>query len=136
VNRETTWPAFTPAVAIDAQGVIGVSFYRIRRLPLTTPGLPTDDWFTWSSDGGHHFAPETRLVGTFDLLAAPDSEGPYLGAYQGLTAAGAGFMALAVQPMSGEPQRHTAVVTRTIVPPTGQGGGVHVASRTSHRPTI
>lgn len=116
VGGDTGWPAFTPAVTVTAGGVIGVTFYRFRNLPLDDPGLPTDYWLTWSTDGGSHFDHELRLAGPFDILAAPNSDGPFLGDYEGLTALGDTFVPFFVETTSGG----TQVVTRTITH-TGQG---------------
>jgi hypothetical protein len=91
--------AFTPSVAVAADGTVAVTFYDFRNNTAAT-GLATDYWLahasgnltnpsSWSSD-------EKRLTSTsFDMeQAPPTSRGYFLGDYDGLAAAGNNFYAL------------------------------------------
>jgi hypothetical protein len=119
VSSDAGWPAFTPAVTVNAEGTIGVTFYRFRSVPLSEPGLPTDYWFTWSRDGGSCFESEIHLAGPFDMLTAPRSDGPFLGDYEGLTSVADSFVPFFIQTNSGGTESRTTVATRTITPHTG-----------------
>ncbi|MBK8321306.1 MAG: exo-alpha-sialidase [Betaproteobacteria bacterium] len=92
VNAPLGTQAFTPAVAVRADGTIGVTYYDLR--DDTVGGVPLEtgyflahsaDGLTWS---------ETRLDGPFDLATAPQANGLFLGDYMGLAAAGGQFLAL------------------------------------------
>jgi hypothetical protein len=94
--------AFTPTVAVAADGTVAVSYYDFRNNDAS-PGLPTDYWLvhansnltdpnSWTSD-------EKRLTdASFNMEnAAPTSRGYFLGDYEGLAAAGNNFYALFAQ---------------------------------------
>src|SRR6266700_368987 len=71
VNTPTGRPAFTPTVQVNSTHVVGVTYYDFRNLTTQTTTLPTDYWFTSSTDGGGTFGNETHLAGSFDMLTAP-----------------------------------------------------------------
>jgi hypothetical protein len=89
-KRVGTTPAtthsFNGTVEVTSDGTVAVMFYDFRS---NTPaaGLPTDVWLSLSSDGGATFS-EQHVTGPFDMLAAPNSRGWFLGDYQGMAAAG------------------------------------------------
>ncbi|HVD56205.1 MAG TPA: hypothetical protein VNC17_05135 [Thermoleophilaceae bacterium] len=76
--------AFQPAIAVDARGTVGVTWYDTRNdLPGDAP-LTTDVWFAHSRDGGTSWR-ELHLAGPFDFRTAPRPTGfGRLGEYQGL----------------------------------------------------
>lgn len=80
--------AFTPAVAVDNRGVVGVSYYDIsrslKRVPIDV--LPTDFWFTQAAGPSLKFTKRQHLYGPFNIKAAPDAFGFFTGDYEGLTA--------------------------------------------------
>lgn len=91
--------AFTPSVAVAADGTVAVTYYDLRN-NTAAPGLATDYWLvhasgnftnpsSWSSD-------EKRLTNaSFDMeQAPPTSRGYFLGDYDGLSAAGNNFYSL------------------------------------------
>lgn len=82
INSVTTTPAFTPSVAVLADSTIGVSYFDFRNNTPDKETLPTDYWFTSSTDGVHWS--EQHISGSFDLDLAPDAEGLFLGDYQAL----------------------------------------------------
>jgi len=92
VSTSTSLPSFTPTVAVNSGGTVGVTFYDLRNLaPGNTTTLPTDYWLKTSTDHGATFPSETHVAGSFDMLAAPRAGGFFLGDYEGLATAGAVF---------------------------------------------
>jgi hypothetical protein len=98
--------AFTPAVAVAADGTVAVTYYDFRNND-PSPGLTTDYWLVHASsnftDPASWQQDEKRLTsqadGTtgapFNLENAPlTSRGYFLGDYQGLAAAGNSFYSL------------------------------------------
>ena len=78
-------PNFTPAVAVNANGVVGVSYYSLRNDPARR--LFVDEYLAISRDQGRRFAKSQRVTtSSFDLRFAAISEGFFLGDYQGLAA--------------------------------------------------
>ncbi len=94
VNSVGSTPAFTPSVAILADGTVGISYFDFRH-DTAGPSLPTDYWFT-SSDDGVHWS-EQHISGPFDLALAPDAEGLFIGDYQALGKVGSVFVPFFVQ---------------------------------------
>lgn len=82
--------AFTPAVAVAANGTVAVSYYDFR---FNTPsaGASTDAWIAFSHPGATlSFTNEQRQTNSsFDIELAPNAYGLFLGDYGGLTAGGA-----------------------------------------------
>jgi len=94
INSVHGTPAFTPAVAILADGTVGVSYFDFRQ-DTSAPDLPTDYWFTSSTDGVHWS--EQHISGPFDMTLAPDAEGLFVGDYQALGKVGSVFVPFFVQ---------------------------------------
>lgn len=116
-------PAFTPAIATNAQGVVGLSFYSANELyaALTDvdpspPRVQFDAWFVSSRDDGKHFGFMLRLGRPSDYRRAPFSNGYFLGDYQGLAAAGREFHPFFVMTNSGYAEIRTNVLTTTVTP--------------------
>ena len=95
INSVTTAPAFTPSVAVLGDGTIGVSYFDFRKNTSDKGTLPTDYWFTSSTDGVHWS--EQHISGSFDLDLAPNAEGLFLGDYQALSVIGNVFVPFYVQ---------------------------------------
>ncbi len=115
VNTFTGLPAFTPTVAVNAAGVVGVTYYDFRELSLTnTTTLPTDYWFTSSSDHGLMFGGEKQIAGPFDMLTAPYARGFFVGDYEALATSGTSFIPFFVQANSGNTANRTDVFVTTI----------------------
>ena len=84
--------AFTPTVAVDANGRVGILYYDLRDdARFNDDSILTTEWITFSTDGGQTWSASQRLTPTFDQTASPFAGGFFLGDYQGLTAAGAVF---------------------------------------------
>jgi hypothetical protein len=116
VNTPKGKPAFTPAVAVNSNGVVGVTYYDFRGLGSETATLPTDYWFTRSTDDGATFGNERQLSGPFDMLTAPDSEGFFTGDYEGLVGSGGSFQPFFVDTNSSNTSNRTDVRTTTVGP--------------------
>jgi hypothetical protein len=91
--------AFTPAVAVAADGTVAVTYYDFRNND-PNPGLPTDSWLVHAN--GSLTNPSSWTTGELRLTdssfnmenAALTSRGYFLGDYQGLAAVGSRFYAL------------------------------------------
>ena len=82
VNAAPSVPAFTPTIAVRADGTVGITYYDFRSNTPDPLTLPTDYWLTRSSDGINWR--ESRVAAAFDLAIAPNANGLFLGDYQGL----------------------------------------------------
>jgi hypothetical protein len=85
--------AFEPAVHVNANGVVAVSYYDFRNDVSTDRRLTTDHWIAHSHDGGATWT-EDHLAGPFDMHQAPYARGYFVGDYQGLDSQGSVFRAL------------------------------------------
>jgi hypothetical protein len=118
VNTPTGRPAFTPMVKVSGDGTVGVTYYDFRNLQAgNTTTLPTDYWFTSSSDGGVSFGNETHLAGPFDMLTAPFAVGFFVGDYEGLDVSGTTFYPFFVKANDGNTGNRTDVFIVGVVPP-------------------
>jgi hypothetical protein len=95
VNGDVTAAAFTPAVHVRADGVIGVTYYDFRNDDIDANTLLTDYWLATSTDARNWS--DSHLSGPFDLNRAPDSGGLFLGDHQALTSLGSDFLPFFVQ---------------------------------------
>ncbi len=117
VSNPNSKPAFTPQVAVNSAGTVGVTYYDFRNPNGITTGQPTDYWFTSSTDGGVTFGNETRITSpSFDMLNAPNAGGLFLGDYQGLDVNGTAFVPFFVQTNTGNTSNRTDVFTTSITP--------------------
>jgi hypothetical protein len=116
VNTPHGRAAFTPAISINSAGVVGVTYYDFRDLKSETATLPTNYWFTSSSDGGASFGGEQLLKGGFDMKTAPYASGYFTGDYQGLAPVGTTFQAFFVATNSGNTANPTDVFFATVTP--------------------
>jgi len=113
VNTPTGKPAFTPSVAVNATGTVGVTYYDLRDLTTETATLPTNYWLTTSTNHGGSFTSETHLAGPFDEMTAPNAGGFFLGDYEGLATVGPSFLAFFAQANSGNTSNRTDIFART-----------------------
>jgi hypothetical protein len=112
-----TAAAFTPQVTVRADGVIAVSYYDLREDTSDAATLPTSLWLAVSRDQGATWS-EQRLSGPFDLLAAPNARGLFLGDYQGLVASGTAFVPFYAQTTGVGAANRTDVFAGRVVPTT------------------
>lgn len=92
INHAPAAAAFAPAIAVRADGVIGVLHYDLRADTADASTLLASAWLL-SSANGVDWA-ETPVLGPFDMAQAPDSRGLFLGDYFGLASAGTHFLPL------------------------------------------
>jgi hypothetical protein len=116
VNTPTGRPAFTPAVRVNSNGTVGVTYYDFRNLTTETTTLPTDYWFTSSSNHGASFGGEQHIAGSFDMLTAPFASGFFTGDYEGLDTSGTTFKPFVVTANSGNTSNRTDVFATTATP--------------------
>jgi len=117
VNTPSGKAAFTPSVQANANGTIAVTYYDFRNLQAgNTATLPTDYWYTSSTNGGASFGDETHLGGPFDMLTAPNAVGFFTGDYEGLGVSGTTFYPFVVLANSGNAKNPTDVFTTRVVP--------------------
>lgn len=95
VNADPAVDAFTPSVAVLADGTIGVSYFDLRANAGDPKTLPVEYWFTSSTDSVHWH--EQHVSGPFDMELAPDAEGLFVGDYQGMGVIGNAFVPFFVQ---------------------------------------
>jgi hypothetical protein len=77
--------AFEPAIAVDAHGTVGVTWYDLRNDRPGDATLTADVWFAHSDDRGASWR-QTHVAGPTDLRTAPLPAHNYVGEYQGLAA--------------------------------------------------
>jgi hypothetical protein len=87
VNPAADAAAFTPGIAVDDRGQVGVSYYALSRPLSRVPAdvLPTDAWFARANGPSLQFGKREHLAGPFNSKAAPFAFGFFLGDYAGLT---------------------------------------------------
>lgn len=108
--------AFTPSIAVAADGTVGVTYYDFR-FNDANPGLPTDYWFVHAdptSSGGLsdplNWGHELRLTNTsFDMERAPSVGGFFVGDYEGLVSDGNDFLTFFSQPRQTPPASFSVV---------------------------
>jgi hypothetical protein len=94
----TNRPAFTPTVAVNASGTVGVTYYDLRNLAAgNTATLPTDVWLTTSLDHGATFNTEVHVAGPFNMFVAPNAGGFFVGDYEAIGVNGSAFLPFFVQ---------------------------------------
>src|SRR3954447_25903951 len=94
--------AFEPAVHVNADGVVAVSYYDFRNDVSGDGQLTTDHWIVHSHDGGGTWT-EDHLGGPFDMHQAPYARGYFVGDYQGLDSQGSAFKTLFTLASPGSP---------------------------------
>ncbi len=105
--------AFTPTVAVSADGTVGITYYDFRN-NTADPAVPTDQWFAHSHDGGATWS-ELHVSGPFDIETAPVSRGYFLGDYEGLATAGDNFLVFFVMANSGNIANRTDVFAGWLI---------------------
>lgn len=93
-------PAFTPTVAVNKAGVVGVSYFSLRNDPVRRYFV--DTFIAFSKNGGRTFRRTVRLSqATTDTRFAAFSGGFFLGDYQGLAAGAKRFFPLWIATVNG-----------------------------------
>jgi hypothetical protein len=91
VNGAPGAPAFTPSVAVAADGTVGVTYFDLRNARPGDPALRVTPWLATSRDRGATWSDEP-LSAPFDLRPALLQGAFFLGDYQGLIAVGNAFV--------------------------------------------
>ncbi len=92
-----------------------MTYYDFRNLAAgNTTTLPTDYWFTSSTDHGANFGNETHIAGSFDMLNAPNAGGFFVGDYESLASIGTTFEPFFVQTNDENKDNRTDVFTAFI----------------------
>ena len=91
-NRDLRVPAFTPTLAVRADGLLGLSYFDLRPDTPDASTFLAAAWLLGTRDG-INFG-ETALWPLFDMAQAPNARGLFLGDYQGLVAVGSDFVPL------------------------------------------
>jgi hypothetical protein len=121
INQVPATQAFTPAVAVAADGTVGVTYYDFRN-NTPAPGLPTDYWFvhchaaTQDCTNPASWSTETHVAGPFDMETAPDANGYFVGDYEGLARAGTSFVAFFAMANEGNLANRTDIFESTLNP--------------------
>ena len=118
INRVVSAPAFTPTLVVRADGVVGVLHFDLRNDTPDAATLLADAWLLTSRDGVNWA--EAHVAGPFDLSAAPDAEGYFLGDYQGLTGSGTAFVPVLVLSQADVANRSDVYAPRIEVAATAQ----------------
>lgn len=126
ISTEPSTQAFTPAIRVDDQGNLGVTYYDFRHDTPGSPTLDSDVWFLHSTDKGETFTEERLTPSSFDMRAAPVARGFFVGDYAGLAARTGVFQPLFAQAGAGSPTDVFATTVRAPfgppapVPPAGE----------------
>lgn len=121
INQVPETQAFTPSVAVAADGTIGVTYYDFRN-NTAAPGLTTDYWFvhchpsTQDCTSPDSWTSETHVAGPFDMETAPNARGFFVGDYEGLARAGNSFVAFFAMANDGNLANRTDVFKTTLGP--------------------
>ncbi len=121
INQARDTQAFTPSVAVAADGTIGVTYYDFRN-NTPAPGLPTDYWFvhchpaTQDCTNPGSWTTETHVAGQFDMETAPDARGYFVGDYEGLARAGGSFVGFFAMANDGNLANRTDIFESTLNP--------------------
>lgn len=97
VNSNPVVAAFVPALHVRADGMIGLSYYDFRNNTADRNTLLTNVWLARSTDALTWT--ETQVTANFDLVTSPlgatfNTNGYFLGDYQGLASVGVVFVPL------------------------------------------
>jgi hypothetical protein len=104
VNGAPGAPAFTPSVAVAADGTVGVTYFDLRNARPGDAVMRVTPWLATSRDRGATWSDEA-LSGPFDLHPALLQSAYFLGDYQGLAAVGSAFVAFFVAANADEDDR-------------------------------
>ncbi len=98
-----------PAIAVGGDGSVAVSYLDWRALqPQEGHTLPARYWLEISDDRAANFR-ERALSSAFDLMAAPDASGKFVGDYTGLVRCPQGFCAAYATTNSDQPDNPTDI---------------------------
>ena len=106
--------AFIPDIAVNSGGTLGVTYYDFRNNTSTDGIAATDLWLTTCSSScanPANWSVDTRVTpDSFDMSAAPEAGGQFVGDYMGVTTNGTTFEPFFIQsgtPPGRSPARRT-----------------------------
>lgn len=116
VSENLDTQAFTASVDVNSAGKIAVTYYDFSADTTASPTLDTQYWVTTSTDGGLTWSDREEITDApFDMRAAPDARGFFVGDYEGLESAGTTFIPFFIQANTGNAANPTdgwsAIVT-------------------------
>jgi hypothetical protein len=128
--------AFTPAISVNDRGEIAVTYHDFTYDTTASTELATDVWVTRSDDGGRTFSRRERVTQrSFDMRAAPDAGGFFVGDYTGLAARRHDFAALFVAADNGDPVNATDALYVGVSGPGDRAADVAAAGTDARRST-
>jgi hypothetical protein len=86
VNPPDAKAAFTAAITVNGRGQVGVAYYDLTPPLTSTDILLTDTWFVKTKGPGLNFGARKLIGGPYNMLAAPEAGGFFVGDYIGLAA--------------------------------------------------
>jgi BNR repeat-like domain len=92
VNKNLGVAAFTPTLAVRADGTVALLHYDLRTDDSAT-ATPASTWLLTTRDNGATWN-EFAVLAPFDMANAPNARGLFLGDYQGLVSANGTFVPL------------------------------------------
>lgn len=108
---------FSPAVAVDSAGQVGVAYYEIAPGATASTPLATTYRFAVTNDQGATWTGRRALTSQpFDLRGAPYDGGYFLGEYQGFAAAGRTFVGAATFVNDGDLTNPTDIYLVSVTP--------------------
>lgn len=96
INRQAGAPAFTPALSVRSDGMLGVLHFDLRANTPDPATLLAEAWLLSSRDGLNWT--EARVAGPFDMAFAPNANGLFIGDYHGLVHDRNGFIPVLALP--------------------------------------
>ena len=132
INRAAAAAAFTPAITVRADGLVGVLHYDLRNDTDDSATLLASVWLLASRDGTNWT--ETPVLGPFDMAQAPNARGLFLGDYFGLASAGMAFLPL-ITSAGLDSNNRTDIVSLRIEPATASAASSRARANTLRPPT-
>jgi hypothetical protein len=121
INTVPSTQAFTPSLAVAADGTVGVTYYDFRN-NTSAAGLTTDYWFvhchaaTQDCTSRSNWSGDTHVAGPFDMETAPNAAGYFVGDYEGLARAGNSFVAFFATANDSNLANRTDIFESTLIP--------------------
>lgn len=116
LNQAPEVQAFTPSIAVERNGKIGVTYYDLRKDdPANQSNFLASSWLVTSNDGGASWQ-EVAVSGPFDLSSALFGDFYFLGDYQGLSQDGDSFIPFFAAPNPGATGNLTDIFVRAPKP--------------------
>jgi hypothetical protein len=117
VNQAPNVQAFTPTVAVDGNGRVGVTYYDFRKDTSDPATTLAAGWRVVSTNHGATWT-ETPVADPFDIRNTPRALGQeFLGDYQGLAGAGDRLLAFYIAANTGNTTNLTSIFAESMERP-------------------